>query len=223
MAPLARTLSTIPYLHSLFYADDITLWCTHGPPVEMESTLQTGLYLVAHFFSLTGLQAIEIGAASPLPLPEQAGHWFLHQAGKRPIDSPLQTPQKPFPDNPRCAPLPAHMTPCLHAGRRQTRALHQDPFPLDTIILYVNGATACVIVTRPATPPITSTAGPLSSPTTPLALEYRICTDSMEAIWAIHVCRLPEDLRDDLSSALFTTSPCLCRGGVDAKPHRDCW
>lgn len=36
---------------------------------------------------------------------------------------------------------------------------------------------------------------------------YRICTDSIEAIRAMSTCHLPEDLRDDLSSALSQLSP----------------
>ncbi|KAG0422702.1 hypothetical protein HPB47_001493 [Ixodes persulcatus] len=76
------------------------------------------------------------------------------------LQPPSPTLQKPLPDNLRSTPLLANMTPCLHTGHRQNRALHYDPFPPDTTTCYVDashppplGATACVTVTSPATPP----------------------------------------------------------------------
>ncbi|XP_077560471.1 uncharacterized protein LOC144175247 [Haemaphysalis longicornis] len=161
------------------------------------------------------------------------GHWLLQRAGIRPIDFPLHTPQRPLPSNLRCAPIPSNMTPHLHEGRRQARAFYHDPFPPDTVTCYVDaayhpacGSTACVIMSRPTDTPITSTAGPYSHPTSPLALElaaivhatreltslppsprYRICSDSMAAIRALRDNRIAEDLHDDLSETLTLLSP----------------
>ncbi|KAH7980000.1 hypothetical protein HPB49_012480 [Dermacentor silvarum] len=57
LAPLAKSLSEIPHLQSILYADDITLWCTHGSPGEVEFTLQSGLNLISEFLSRSGMQA----------------------------------------------------------------------------------------------------------------------------------------------------------------------
>ncbi|KAH7960605.1 hypothetical protein HPB49_021504 [Dermacentor silvarum] len=163
------------------------------------------------------------------------GHWLLQWAGIRPIGFPLYTPQRPLPSNLRCAPIPSNMTPHLHAGRRQARAHFHDPFPPDTVTCYVDaayyqthGSTACVTMPTPLGIPITSTAGPFSLPTSSLSLElaaivhatheltllppsprYRICSDSMAAIRALHDNRLPDNLHDDLYDTLSLLSPAL--------------
>ncbi|KAH7959843.1 hypothetical protein HPB49_014216 [Dermacentor silvarum] len=57
LAPLAKSLSEIPHLESILYADDITLWCTHGSPGEVEFTSQSGLNLISEFLARSGMQA----------------------------------------------------------------------------------------------------------------------------------------------------------------------
>lgn len=80
MTPLARTLSTIPHLHSLLNTDDITFWCTHGYPGEVESTLQTGLDLIVQLLSRSGIQ----------PAPEISEPLHLsHSQFQRSVNPPI--------------------------------------------------------------------------------------------------------------------------------------
>lgn len=69
MAQLARCLQQIPHLSHIFYADDLTLWCTHGSPGEVESTLQKGLDTITAFLTQAGLK----------PAPEKSELLLLSQ------------------------------------------------------------------------------------------------------------------------------------------------
>lgn len=55
MAPLSRTLASIPNLKHTFYADDLTLWCTSGSPGAVEETLQQGIDAVVSYLDKVGL------------------------------------------------------------------------------------------------------------------------------------------------------------------------
>ncbi|KAM7305915.1 uncharacterized protein ISCGN_015811 [Ixodes scapularis] len=69
MAQLARCLQQILHLSHIFYADDLTLWCTHGSPGEVESTLQKGLDTITAFLTQAGLK----------PAPEKSELLLLSQ------------------------------------------------------------------------------------------------------------------------------------------------
>ncbi|XP_040073277.3 uncharacterized protein LOC120845797 [Ixodes scapularis] len=69
MAQLARCLQQIPHLSHIFYSDDLTLWCTHGSPGEVESTLQKGLDTITVFLTQAGLK----------PAPEKSELLLLSQ------------------------------------------------------------------------------------------------------------------------------------------------
>ncbi|KAG0445022.1 hypothetical protein HPB47_002946 [Ixodes persulcatus] len=85
MAQLAYLLQQVPQLSHIFYADDLTLWCTHGSPGE-------------------------IARLSGTP----QGRWILEQAGLSPIDLPLHIPTPALPLNLRFAPVPRRINAKSH-------------------------------------------------------------------------------------------------------------
>ncbi|KAG0422880.1 hypothetical protein HPB47_001328 [Ixodes persulcatus] len=56
MTQLAYRLQQVSQLSHIFYVDDLTLWCTHGSPGEVESTLQQGLDIIAEYLEQAGLE-----------------------------------------------------------------------------------------------------------------------------------------------------------------------
>lgn len=55
LIPLARALHNIPHLHHTLYADDITLWTTHGSDGNIEETLQTAANITQQHAQSIGL------------------------------------------------------------------------------------------------------------------------------------------------------------------------
>ncbi|KAH7980517.1 hypothetical protein HPB49_016854 [Dermacentor silvarum] len=67
-------LAQIPDLHHIFYANDITLWCSSGSPGPVQDTLQHGLDLIGSFLTTAGLS----------PAPEKSELLLLnHSAYQR--------------------------------------------------------------------------------------------------------------------------------------------
>ncbi|XP_049524759.1 uncharacterized protein LOC125946226 [Dermacentor silvarum] len=52
---LPKLLADIPHLHHSVYADDLTLWITHGSDGEIEETLQTAIDRVGGYLDTVGL------------------------------------------------------------------------------------------------------------------------------------------------------------------------
>lgn len=46
---LPTELQAIPTLHDNIYAYDVTIWCSHGSPAEVEQTPQKGLDIVPKY------------------------------------------------------------------------------------------------------------------------------------------------------------------------------
>lgn len=56
MKDLPPLLHQITHLKFALYADDITLWCTHGSPGEQEQTLQSGLDTIKDYLDGLGME-----------------------------------------------------------------------------------------------------------------------------------------------------------------------
>lgn len=55
LIPLARQLATVPHLKHTLYADDITLWSTHGSDGDIQDTIQTAANLTQNYAVSVGL------------------------------------------------------------------------------------------------------------------------------------------------------------------------
>lgn len=102
MAQLAYRLQQVPQLSHMFYADDLTLWCTHGSPGEVESTLQQGLDIIAEYLEQAGLE----------PAPEKSELLLLsHTQYQRSVNQhiSLHIGQHPIPKVSTCKILGMHL------------------------------------------------------------------------------------------------------------------
>ncbi|XP_042146078.1 uncharacterized protein LOC121835694, partial [Ixodes scapularis] len=102
MAQLAYRLQQVPQLSHIFYADDLTLWCTHGSPGEVESTLQQGLDIIAEYLEQAGLE----------PAPEKSELLLLsHTQYQRSVNQhiSLHIGQHPIPKVSTCKILGMHL------------------------------------------------------------------------------------------------------------------
>ncbi|XP_037570627.1 uncharacterized protein LOC119452748 [Dermacentor silvarum] len=139
MVRLPTLLSAVPGVQHALYADDITLWATHGLVGDIETSLQQAASIVDEYARRCGLECSPSKSefvhlrsnpkcttkialcllSGPIPEHEEIRVLGLFIHRNRKIDTTLQKLRK-LGDQVR--PLPSNMTKDAHDGRRLARA-----------------------------------------------------------------------------------------------------
>ncbi|XP_070389271.1 uncharacterized protein [Dermacentor albipictus] len=141
MTPLASQLAQIPDLHHIFYADDITLWCSSGSPGHVQDTLQRGLDLINSFLPTAGLS----------PAPEKSELLLLNYSSYQRSHNALislHLSGSPIPVVPQCKVLgfPLHAAKNVQALHHAVRTCHSVTHLLRRVVTRRSGlheAHAC--------------------------------------------------------------------------------
>ncbi|KAH7955150.1 hypothetical protein HPB49_024809 [Dermacentor silvarum] len=121
----------IPDLHHIFYADDITLWCSSGSPGHVQDTLQRGIDLIGSFLTTAGLS----------PAPEKSELLLLNHSSYQPSNNALvclHLSGSPIPIVPQCKVLGFP----LHAAKN-VQALHHAVTTCHSVTHLLRHAHAC--------------------------------------------------------------------------------